>query len=204
MDIGTQQGSRKGDSDSQSFSDGVEPVEHSRGQIEKRDRANRLRLKRYEEVEHAYRAAAGSDTRRIAHGQDTGSTPVDVRPINSNIPIGALGRDALGSSTRRMVDDDDMSDEEAQAPYRTKDKIKLGRYDVTPERRVIGAVTFEDLRLWTKTAAEFIRSHAGITATPDEWVGKHVLGQGGFGMAGLWEKIDPEGNVVDVSVWFGV
>ncbi len=33
------------------------------------------------------------------------------------------------------------------------------------------------------------------------WVGKRPLGQGGFGMAGLWEKYDGEGNIVDVIMF---
>jgi len=33
------------------------------------------------------------------------------------------------------------------------------------------------------------------------WAGKRPLGQGGFEMAGLWEKYDGEGNIVDVTMF---
>lgn len=71
-------------------------------------------------------------------------------------------------------------------------------YDAGPRESVYGIPTPDDLALWTMSAAQFIRSQAGINDGDLAWVGKRPLGQGGFGLAGLWEKIDSEGNVVDV------
>jgi hypothetical protein len=168
----------------------------------RRLRANQLRLERYGRIVYAYQNAPGSHTRRLARGVDSDGTAVDIGPRpDSNNLIGAFHPGAIGSSTRRMIDEDDSSDEDAEGPYYTNEGIELGNYDVTPEKRVIGAVSMDDVTLWTRPAAEFIRSHSGITTSPDVWVGRYPLGKGGFGMAGLWEKIDPEGNVVDVSVW---
>ena len=74
-------------------------------------------------------------------------------------------------------------------------------YDARLDESVIGVPTPDDLVLWTKPAAQFIRSSAGITEAPFVWVGKRPLGEGAFGLAGLWEKIDQEGNVVDVRAF---
>ena len=71
-------------------------------------------------------------------------------------------------------------------------------YDAYPNEGVVGVPTLEDLTMWTSTASQFIRSDAGITEDSFVWVGKQPLGQGSFGLVGLWEKIDREGNVVDV------
>lgn len=78
-------------------------------------------------------------------------------------------------------------------------KSQLESYDARPEESVVGLTSIEDLTFWTRAAAQFIRSSAGITGSPDVWVGKRPLGEGGFGLAGLWEKIDPAGNVMDVG-----
>lgn len=74
-------------------------------------------------------------------------------------------------------------------------------YDAHPQEGVVGELTFEDLAIWGDGPSEFIRSEAGISEPPFVWVGKRPLGKGAFGVAGLWEKIDPEGNVVDVRAF---
>lgn len=43
--------------------------------------------------------------------------------------------------------------------------------------------------------AEFIRSRHGYE---EGWLGRQMLGQGAHGRAGMWEKRDSEGSVVDV------
>lgn len=45
--------------------------------------------------------------------------------------------------------------------------------------------------------AEFLRSAHGYE---DGWVGRKPLGMGSNGMAGMWEKRDGEGRVVDVRL----
>ena len=76
---------------------------------------------------------------------------------------------------------------------------KTESYDAGPGEGVVGMASIDDITLWKDRAAQFIRSSAGITGSPDVWVGKRPLGEGGFGLAGLWEKIDSAGNVVDVG-----
>ena len=71
-------------------------------------------------------------------------------------------------------------------------------YDADDDEEVEGEASAEDIRLWESKAAKFIRSRSGIDEGPGIWVGRRPLGVGGFGVAGLWEKLDGEGYVVDV------
>lgn len=73
-------------------------------------------------------------------------------------------------------------------------------HDAASDEGVRGLLSSGDLSPWTPSATQFIRSNAGFPgAPPGAWVGKRPLGEGGYGMAGLWEKLDGDGNVVDVS-----
>ena len=74
-------------------------------------------------------------------------------------------------------------------------------YDAHSHEAVIGVPTFDDLERWGHGPSEFIRSEAGISEPPFVWLGKRPLGKGSFGLAGLWEKIDGDGNVVDVRAF---
>ena len=69
-------------------------------------------------------------------------------------------------------------------------------YDVDASVSAVGAPTPGALHFWSEAAAGFISSTSGLDHT---WVGKRPLGQGSFGIAGVWEKHDANGNVVDVS-----
>ncbi len=82
----------------------------------------------------------------------------------------------------------------------SEDTIPVEAYDATPQEETIGNPSLADYRLWTQPAAQFIRSKSGLEDSGSAWVGKRPLGQGGFGMAGLWEKYDGEGNMVDVNI----
>lgn len=81
------------------------------------------------------------------------------------------------------------------------DLVPTKTYDAGLNESVIGVPSIDDLKMWTEPAAQFIRSNAGIPEGPDVWVGKQPLSAGAFGLAGMWEKIDPEGNVVDVRAF---
>ena len=73
------------------------------------------------------------------------------------------------------------------------------QYDALSYETTKGIANADDLALWTQPAAEFIRSGIGLVDSSGDWVGKRPLGQGGFGLAGLWERLDEDGNPVDVS-----
>lgn len=108
-------------------------------------------------------------------------------------------RDApIGSSTVRMlVGDTTQQHKEPTTKSNAEDvsNSEASLYDVDPEESAYGAPTAADLQYWTRSAAQFIRSSSGIDAT---WVGRRPLGQGSFGIAGVWEKYDHNGNMVDV------
>lgn len=72
-------------------------------------------------------------------------------------------------------------------------------YDALPEETTKGVPSADDLLMWAQPAAEFIRSGIGLIESADDWIGKCPLGEGGFGLAGLWERIGMDGNPVDVS-----
>lgn len=74
-------------------------------------------------------------------------------------------------------------------------------YDANEYESIVGWPTLEDLAMWNSEASEFIRSSPGIYEADFQWVGKQPLGQGAFGIVGLWEKIDQEGRVVDVRAF---
>ena len=69
-------------------------------------------------------------------------------------------------------------------------------YDVDWNQTAAVTADTSDYEKWNEAPAEFIRSYSGVG---DEWVGKRPLGAGGFGLAGLWEKYDDNGAVVEVN-----
>lgn len=71
-------------------------------------------------------------------------------------------------------------------------------YDAAPYETSLGYAKIDDYNLWSGLAAQFIRSASGLDPSA-MWVGRKPLGEGSFGLAGLWERVDTEGTVVDVS-----
>ncbi|KAL8709676.1 MAG: hypothetical protein Q9220_005616 [cf. Caloplaca sp. 1 TL-2023] len=69
-------------------------------------------------------------------------------------------------------------------------------WDVEPRKRTRGDVPLGNWDQNDLVNAEFLRSHHGYE---DGWVGKRMLGAGTEGRAGLWEKRDGDGKVIDVS-----
>ncbi|KAL8950394.1 MAG: hypothetical protein Q9222_003574 [Ikaeria aurantiellina] len=71
--------------------------------------------------------------------------------------------------------------------------------DISPnEQNVWGPPEDGDIPLWGRKVSKFIRSPIG----PEKdwgsgWRGVKPLGKGGFGVAGLWEKLDQDGKVID-------
>ena len=68
-------------------------------------------------------------------------------------------------------------------------------YDVGATQPVVGSPSDADVMTWGWRVARFIRSPAGIES---QWIGKRPLGEGSFGIAGLWEKSDEDGRVLEV------
>ena len=69
-------------------------------------------------------------------------------------------------------------------------------YDVLWNQKAAAPANASDYEKWDTAPAEFIRSSSGLGSG---WLGKRPLGAGGFGMAGLWEKRDDNGTVIEVN-----
>ena len=102
--------------------------------------------------------------------------------------------------------------EAAQSPRHSKSKSKtpsgpydidegyhsdpVEAYDVAWNQKAAAPANASDYEKWDTAPAEFIRSSSGLGSG---WLGKRPLGAGGFGMAGLWEKRDDNGTVIEVN-----
>lgn len=77
-------------------------------------------------------------------------------------------------------------------------------WDVKDLRQPLeGEAREDEVAMYGERQAKFIRSDLyGKRDAPDAsaWYGVKPLGRGGFGMAGLWEKRDENGEVVDVRL----
>ncbi|KAL8834334.1 MAG: hypothetical protein Q9170_003788 [Blastenia crenularia] len=73
--------------------------------------------------------------------------------------------------------------------------------DVRPLRFPnVGFASEVEIEKWGRRMARFVRSPYDDSADAAGWYGMKPLGKGGFGMAGLWEKRDLNGEVVDQAV----
>ena len=70
-------------------------------------------------------------------------------------------------------------------------------FDVKYNQEVFGLPTPDDVKRW-KEGAYFIKSNSGLRNL--RWVGKRPLGQGGFGISGLWQQCNTDGRVKKVKV----
>ena len=69
-------------------------------------------------------------------------------------------------------------------------------FDIKDDSEVFGLPTPDDVRRW-KEGAYFIKSNSGLRNS--RWVGKRPLGQGGFGITGLWQQCNADGRVKKVK-----
>lgn len=120
-----------------------------------------------------------------------GPPPRNSDPAASNIDL-LLGRSYPNDagSEDGCYSDDEIED----------DDTDVKAYDAGPYEGIESIPSITDYRLGREASAKFIRSRLGLDDMDFMWVGKKLLGQGNFGAAGLWEKYDMEGNVVDVAI----
>ncbi|KAL9578433.1 MAG: hypothetical protein Q9203_007101, partial [Teloschistes exilis] len=83
--------------------------------------------------------------------------------------------------------------------WQAKDLPQPEEWDVPDGTRTRGRVTLRDqyrgyIKAWGWRMLEFVRSDHGYESG---WIGVKPLGEGSFGRAGLWEKRDEDGKVVD-------
>ena len=140
-------------------------------------------------------------------------TPIDALTMTEQPPVGgpkatqgaldrheALRQAPIGKSTEPMFVRDPTTKGTVPivgpgAPQAGDGNFPWHLYDVDPSESAFGVPSKADLKFWTRSAASFIRSSSAIDAT---WVGRRPLGQGSFGIAGVWEKYDHNGNMIDV------
>ena len=134
---------------------------------------------------------------RAFHPGNTPRSPSSrSRSPITEIPAKGLPRDSdIGSSTVRLLAGESTRDDSDP-----EDSTPVEAYDAEPNEGTTGNPSIADYRLWTQAAAQFIRSDSGLEDSDSMWIGKRPLGKGGFGMAGLWEKYDAEGNIADVWI----
>ena len=70
-------------------------------------------------------------------------------------------------------------------------------FDIKDNSEVFGLPTPDDVKRW-KEGAYFIKSNSGLRNL--RWVGKRPLGQGGFGISGLWQQCNTDGRVKKVKL----
>lgn len=76
------------------------------------------------------------------------------------------------------------------------DSDPVEAYDVAWNQKAAATAEASNYDKWGTAPAEFIGSSSGLG---NGWVGKRPLGVGGFGMAGLWAKLDGNGIVTEVD-----
>ena len=69
-------------------------------------------------------------------------------------------------------------------------------FDIKDNREVFGMPTPDDVKRW-KEGAYFIKSTSGLENS--RWIGRRPLGQGSFGISGLWQQCNTDGRVKKVK-----
>ena len=113
---------------------------------------------------------AGRPLRVLNPGFETPQLPTQSEPKSKN--------------SSELSDDEDYDSDPVEA------------YDVAWNEKAAATANARDYDKWDTDPAQFIRSYSGLG---NDWVGKRPLGAGGFGMAGLWEKLDENGTVIEVN-----
>ena len=72
-------------------------------------------------------------------------------------------------------------------------------FDIKDDREVFGMPSPDEVKRW-KEGAYFIKSTSGLGNS--RWIGKRPLGQGSFGISGLWQQCNTDGRVKKVK--FGI
>ncbi|KAL8964905.1 MAG: hypothetical protein Q9183_004146 [Haloplaca sp. 2 TL-2023] len=127
------------------------------------------------------------------------------------LPV-ADSEDASGSGqVREEIPMDSESDasvttDNDHGPDNRRDRYEQD-IDVFPHNtKIEGARRASDPKIWQEDMAKFIRGPMGRTCKENPakhsggWVGKKPLGQGGQGMAGMWERVDENGQVHQIAV----
>lgn len=144
------------------------------------------------------------------HGNHGIGPQRNKRPDNRFQPYGAghvpaerpLGVSNLWMETPQLPRQSESNSGTPSDPYefgKNHGSDPVETYDLALNHKAAATAKASDYAKWDIAPAEFIRSDSGLG---NGWVGKRPLGAGGFGMAGLWEKLDGNGAVVEVKSTF--
>ena len=115
---------------------------------------------------------------------------VDVlRPKNFKPSLG------LSEYLKDRIFSKEYSDESSESDH--DDSCWAESFDIKDNREVFGLPTPDDVKRW-KEGAYFIKSNSGLEDS--RWIGKQPLGQGSFGISGLWQQCNTDGRVKKVKV----
>lgn len=142
------------------------------------------------------------------HGNHGIGPQRNKRPDNRFQPYGAghvpaerpLGVSNLWMETPQLPRQSESNSGTPSDPYefgKNHGSDPVETYDLALNHKAAATAKASDYAKWDIAPAEFIRSDSGLG---NGWVGKRPLGAGGFGMAGLWEKLDGNGAVVEQMV----
>ena len=98
---------------------------------------------------------------------------------------------------RKRAPTAELADEQSVGSYTTT-SVSDEPDDVAKGVKIVGRPTLRQEERWSERGgARFISSESGLADTA--WIGKRPLGVGTFGIAGLWEKLDRDGGVIDLK-----
>ena len=130
-------------------------------------------------------------------------SPPNVQLPSEQPREGGEGHENLTSNPPRLQDvpvpsqarpfDLESSDSETSTRY----SQESGTYDVGQDIRAVGTPQTGEIENWGQPQTLFIRSSSGLE---ENWVGVRPLGEGGNGMAGLWELRGQDGQVIKVRI----
>ena len=115
---------------------------------------------------------------------------IDVlRPKNFNPSLG------LSEYLKDKIISKEYSDESSESDD-DDDSRWAESFDIQDNREVFGMPTPDDVKRW-KEGAYFIKSTSGLENS--RWIGRRPLGQGSFGISGLWQQCNTDGRVKKVK-----
>lgn len=122
--------------------------------------------------------------------------PYGAGHVPAERPVGVSNPRLETPQSPRQSETDSKTPSEPYDIDEGYDSDLVEAYDVAWNQKAAATAKGSDYENWGTAPAEFIRSYSGLG---NGWVGKRPLGAGGFGMAGLWEKRDGNGTVIEVN-----
>lgn len=123
--------------------------------------------------------------------------PYGAGRVSGQRPLGASNPRSETPQSPRQSQSNNTTPPESYDVDKGSDSDPVEAYDVAWNQKAAATAKGSDYEKWGTAPAEFIRSYSGLG---NGWVGKRPLGAGGFGMAGLWEKRDGNGTVIEQMV----